>query len=347
MRAAIVVSAAGLTVLAGLAGSATADTYYVNAAGGADFEAIKPAVEFASEGDIIYVAAGTYDGPDNRDIEMPGTNMQLIAQGNVTIDCEGQGRAFSLSDGIDSSTLISGFHIMNGVARLGPSNGGGAIQCWNASPIIEYCTIHDCDGDFGGALKLMYCEAIVRYCVLRDNTADYGGAVSSTEGSPFLDRVHLWGNSASLSGGAIRTYNGSPRMNRLNVVRNSSPPGNAAIRIGGTGAENPEITNCIIALNSPGAAIAGGTTGTIQYCITYGNSGGDDLPSYAAPENLICDPLFCDVYTKIWEVCEESQAIHTVNPWGQYIGYIEVECYAPCQSPVEEASWGAIKALYR
>jgi hypothetical protein len=34
------------------------------------------------------------------------------------------------------------------------------------------------------------------------------------------------------------------------------------------------------------------------------------------------------------------------NPWTIPMGSEDVGCYAPCSSPVEESSWGRLKALY-
>lgn len=323
---------------------ASADVYYVDAGGGGDFTAIKPAVQAASDGDTVYVTSGTYTGADNRDILITGRNLNLIGSSAI-IDCEGQGRALHLSgSSVTHDTLIKGLTIINGVARTGGSDGGGAILCDSgASPTIEYCTIRDCDGKFGGGLKLLYSDAIVRYSWFRDNTADYGGAVSCSYGSPLLDMVHLWGNQSSVLGGAVRCYEGEPQMNRLEVVLNSDLSGNAAIRLDGS---SPAITRCIIAFSTQGGAVSGGTTGVINHCVVYGNAGGDGLPSYAG-DNLFDDPLFCDLYAYDPAVCEDSPALHDVNPWGEYIGYCDIGCYAPCQAPTSTASWGMLKALYR
>jgi hypothetical protein len=346
VRVVVTVVAACLAVLVGLVMPASAATYTVDAGGGGDFLAIKPAVEAAVDGDIIYVNGGTYDGEDNRDILIDQKNLQIIGQNGVpTIDCQGLGRAFNLFGvQINGNTLIRGFEIINGVARLTSGDGGGGIKCVYASPVIEYCTIRDCDASYGGGVQLYFSDAVVRYCWIRDNTANTGGGLSLQFGSPELDMVHVWGNVAAVNGGAMLCFGGTPTINRLNAILNSDA-GEAAIQLDEPGIV-PQITRCIIAFNPSGAAIAGGTTGIIEHCITYGNPGGNELPGYAG-DNLICDPLFCDVYAYDPSVCEDSQALHTVNSWGEYIGYVDVGCYAPCQSPVEEASWGRIKGLYR
>ena len=340
------VAAAALTVVVLMSHTACPMVYHVDIGGGGDFTAIKPAVQAAASGDTIQVAAGTYAGEDNRDIDFGDKNILLEGEGSVIIDCEGMGRAFELtSDQIDTSTRIRWVTIINGSARAFSEDGGGAILCQDASPIIEYCSFQLCDGEFGGAVKLLRSDAVVRYSRFEDNTADYGGAIATAYGAPFFDMNHVWGNAASVAGGAARCYRGEPRIYRMNVVLNSCAGGGAAVEFHGSPIA-PDLTNSIIAFSTQGSGVSGGTSGVINHCIVYGNAGGDDLPTYAG-DNLFVDPYFCSVYDYQSGVCEESQALHTVNPWGAYIGYVSVNCYAPCESPVEGTSWGMVKSLYR
>ncbi|MCD4690566.1 right-handed parallel beta-helix repeat-containing protein [bacterium] len=328
-----------------VSGVARADVLYVDVNGGTAYETIKSAVQVANEGDTIYVAAGTYSGEDNREISFD-VNLSLIGQGTVIIDCEGLGRAILLtSSSIDHSTVIRDFTIINGAARAFANDGGGGISCQGAAPIIQYCTFTECDGEFGGAIRLTSSNAIVQYCRFTDNTGSYGGAIATLLGSPFFDMVHVWGNAATASGGGIRLYNGTPRLNRLNVILNSISTGGGAIEIVGDSIA-VEITNCIVAFSTQGCGILGGTTGTIEHCIVFGNAGGGVLPAFAG-DNLFVDPYFCDVYAYSSEVCDESWAFPTMNDWDAWIGYVGVGRYAPCVAPVEELTWGRVKALYR
>lgn len=354
----MMMAVASIVLFVGFVTPVPAAEYYVDWAGGGDFTAIWPAVWAAADGDIIYITGGTYTGTDNRNIYLQYKNLKFIGGASLPgaarsanptiIDCEGEARAFYMYEyGIDSTTWVQSLTIRNGVNR-DPSGGGGAIYCDRASPTIQYCTFENCDGVHGGAIKLQQSDAFIQYCWFRNNTADYGGALSSSYGSPYLDMVHIWGNSASVSGGGIRIYNGEPRFSRVDLILNSSPEGSAACRLDGVHpALDPTIENCIIAFSTSGGAVGGGDGGTIEHCITYGNAEGNDLPSYASTENVIGDPLYCDLYAYDTGVCEDSPAEPAGNPWGEYIGYTYLGCYAPCGSPVEGASWGAIKGRYR
>ncbi len=337
--------AAAVAVLATLAAPALGTQYHVNVAGGADFTAIKPAVQAASEGDTIYIASGTYSGPDNRLISVNSKNLKIVGTANVVVDCEGQGWGFAFSGaGVDYSTILTALTIRNGVARDFAEDGGGGILCQSgASPIIEYVTVENCDGVFGGGVKFLNSDALLRYCVIRDCTADYGGALSTSYNSPLVDLSSFWGNVATVSGGAIRCYSGTPTFDRVNVILNADLSGNSAVRFDGS---TPNITNCIVAFSTQGGAIYGGSSGTIDHCMVYGNEGGDTLPPYAG-DNLFEDPYFCDVYAYSGGVCAASSALSGVNAWSEEVGYVYDDCDAPCVAPVEASTWGSIKALYR
>ena len=85
---------------------------------------------------------------------------------------------------------------------------------------------------------------------------------------------------------------------------------------------------------------------TTDLSCSYGNEGGDYLYG-ATLRNLIgVDPLFCDLYSGDYNLCENSLCRSAVNDWGFTMGAYRGIC-GPCSSPVEETTWGAIKAMYR
>ena len=65
---------------------------------------IQAAVDAAESGDQVVVAAGTYKGPGNKDIETRGKDLVIQAENSPTvrtvIDCEGSGRGFYIHEGI-------------------------------------------------------------------------------------------------------------------------------------------------------------------------------------------------------------------------------------------------------
>ena len=58
------------------------------------------------------------------------------------------------------------------------------------------------------------------------------------------------------------------------------------------------------------------------------------------------DPLFCDVELGNFTLCENSPALPTGNTWQALMGYAGVGC-GECDSPVQEKTWGGIKAMFR
>jgi hypothetical protein len=61
--------------------------------------------------------------------------------------------------------------------------------------------------------------------------------------------------------------------------------------------------------------------------------------------NIFEDPLFCDLADEDLTLRGDSPCLPANNPWGELIGAHEQGCEAPI--PVEDTSWGAVKALYR
>lgn len=75
----------------------SAATFTVDNDGPADFNNIQAAVDVAMNGDTIIVAAGTYTGPGNYDIDFNGKAIVLKSQSgpaDCVIDCQCQDCAF-------------------------------------------------------------------------------------------------------------------------------------------------------------------------------------------------------------------------------------------------------------
>lgn len=193
-----------------LASCATAVTYRVNVAGGADFVAIGPAVAFADSGDIITVARGTYIGPDNREINFMGKDLTLMSEAGAEftiIDLDRQGRAFLFTGGESRYSIIDGFTITKGRTDM-----GGAMFCAGSDPVIHACVFDDnYANDFGGAIYLgTNSEAEVAECRFVDNYAErYGGGIYCLQSAPRIRWNTFENNRAEFNGGAISCKEGS------------------------------------------------------------------------------------------------------------------------------------------
>ena len=111
------------------------------------FAAITPAIKFASSGDSINVAAGTY--VENLDFE--GKNLKLVGADAATpiIEGDSSGSVIRMVN-ISNTPSVKNFTIQNGLTA---SNGGG-IYCSNSSPFLQNLKILNNSADSGGGLML-------------------------------------------------------------------------------------------------------------------------------------------------------------------------------------------------
>jgi hypothetical protein len=331
-----------------LSAAASAVEIVVDQSGAGDFTTIKDAFQAASDGDTITINPGTYKGSSNRDIVWGHRNLVVRAgdPGNhAVIDLEGQDRFLRIESGTtDTTSIVSGVHVKNGVARSHSDDGGGAILVSNGSPVVQGCWFTSCDGRFGGAVKLVISDGKVRYCGFTDNTADFGGALHvSSGGDAVVHSCVFVGNSASIEGGAMRFYGAVRTLRSCTIALSASPAGGGISLNAGSA---PVIERCIIGFSSEGNALhAASPPDTVFHCISYGNAGGNDLPG-ARDLNLYIDPLFCYLPFDNVNLCENSPALPDNNAWSVHIGRYGPGC-GTCDSPVTETTWGRVKALHR
>jgi hypothetical protein len=342
--------------LLALAASAPA-AIIVDAGGDGDYLTIQEGINAASEGDSVVVRPGMYTGPGNRDLSFGGTNITLTTLGNVQstiIDCEGAERAFALSNtGEDTTCVIEGFTIRNG-----SSSEGGAIHASGAALTVQGCVIEDCSTTLNaGGIYFGYNtrlgRPILKDCVLRGNQTVYrGGAVLVAHGSAKIIGCTFIGNSttaesgASSGGGAVNcnTIEGMTPIASCTFVGNSSAWNGSAIH--GYSGIDVFVRTSVIAFCEGGPAMtaSGGGYSMIDYNVFYANPGGDYPGEH--PDNLVGDPLFCDFYSDDFTLCANSPCLPGGNPWGEHVGAHDTAC-GECDSPVVDASWGKIKALWR
>ncbi len=244
---------------------------------------------------------------------------------------------------------------------------GGAISCKEGT----WASISSCEfrwnttGDLGGAI---YCGmtgspegrvpaagpdrisgTVVKNSLFYENESERGGAVYINAFSEVLvDHSLFVRNVATVTGSGLyaeTSYEEEPVVSYCTFAYNESP-GGAIYSDGGANENHMTVRECIIAFSVGGRALhrEPGSHLDVYFTMTFQNEGGDAL---VPGENLIgVDPLFCDVSTDYYFVCANSMALLANNDFGHNIGTYLSTC-GPCTSPVEEISWGAIKALYR
>jgi len=185
-----------------LAYPAPADTVTVATSGG-DYTRIQDAIDACSDGWIVEVADGFWGGTGNRDLDFGGKRITVrSANGpeNCTINCGGTPsiphRAFYFHSGEDANSIVEGFTIKNGYAKLNFSvpgmdyPDGGAICCrasdsgWPSSPTIKNCIITDNQADgtdrdsYGGGIYCLSSAPTIVDCNIVSNSANFGGGIA-------------------------------------------------------------------------------------------------------------------------------------------------------------------------
>jgi hypothetical protein len=359
-----------------------ATTYTVRPDGSGDFPTIQAAVNAAVDGDVIELGSGTFTGAGNRDVDIDGKVITIRSQsGNpatCTIDCQGAGRGFYLPRS-QGRAAFAGITIANGVAEEGAGIfddsdrglnytdcvfyrnaaefAGGGLSALESVPTLVRCAfIENSSGMVGGGFSCGRSGSIgsltIEDCQFIGNTAvELGGAVSLETVSPMREAIlrgcTFVGNSAEI-GAAAMTSGVDPTFERCTFAGNASAQW--AGTLDGFGLEDYVLRNCILAFSASGAAVRchDSATATLICCDVFGNAGGDWVGCIAGQEgqngNLALDPLLCDLEGGDLHLQDGSPCAPDYNPDCGLIGALPVGCQP---TPVEEKTWGAIKALYR
>ncbi len=274
-RCAGVAAITTIGLLGALAGAASADEICVPA----DHPTIQAAIDAASDGDEVVVAAGTY----NEAIDLLGKAIVVrSAEGAAAtiIDASGLGdavSAVSCVSGEAADTTLEGFTITGGTGTLiGASGiGGGMINVESSPTVIGCAFIANAVSGSGGGMYNDDAHPTVSNCVFEDNSAFSGAGMSNHYGStPTLVDCRFVGNVAAADGGGMSNVDvASPS------VINTSFVGNQAGGAGG-GANNHNFTqasfiNCIfvgnVAANGGGMSVVHDDAPSVLNCTFYGN----------------------------------------------------------------------------
>lgn len=240
---------------------------------------------------------------------------------------------------------------------------GGAVCCKTGTLVaISTCDFIGNSSAQGGAVYIGTFDnggtepedpSEIYVCNFRHNTAMNGGAVF-INGFTWVNAAgcEFDYNTATGNGGAIfalTDYSRALTVQNCTFCFNGADHGGGVYAAGVFGFQM-NVENSIFAFGEGGASVQAEDYGTVsvRYCIAFGNRGGDDFPGNS-PTNFDLDPLFCDVFNGNYYHCSNSPCLPSIHPYGRPVGahYYEYTTCGDCASPVEEASWGSIKAMYR
>jgi predicted outer membrane repeat protein len=311
------------------------------------YTCIQDGLDAVGDGGTVYVCSGlsprgVYKGPLNRGLHFDGKNITLEAiggglEGGVVIDCEGLDRAFCLSTGVDTTSSITGFTIVNGLSE----GNGGAILAEGGLPVVTDCLFIGNSAAHGGAIWAAGGPIRIRGCDFEQNTATGSGGAALLGGDDtVVENCLFYGNGAG-DNGALMVAGSDPLIRDCSFVMNSGSP-TACIGIAGDGGL---VERSVIAFNALGLGVSGDGL-EVCYCCVNGNEGGDELPGDVHDCLNSVDPLFCEVYAGELSLCRNSACLPGNNDWHVLIGARAQGC-EECSSPTQRESWGALKAMFR
>ncbi len=277
------------------------------------YPTIQEAIDAVSDGAVINVSPGTYQGTGFVDLDFGGKAITVKAsQGPAAtiIDCEGSSRALIFQNNEMRNSRFTGFTVINGDG----GTLGGAVRIVSASPTIDNCIFVDCQAGIGGAIHIMQnltgarSAPILVDCVFDGNQATYGpsggGAIIVINSTAVIEGCTFAGNGAPGGGGAVYVSDGAELVMERSIVWGSTSGG---------GVFTLDGAQAVYACN-----------------VFWGNASGDIIGALPRPylddEVLYSNPKLCDPYDGEYTLLSTSPCLPDNNVCGVQVGAFGLGC---------------------
>ena len=183
-----------------------------------DCPTIQLAINTATVGDTVMLAAGTYSPSTNNEvfpIEILNS-IHLVGAGEelTFIDAE-QSESVIILDNCENNT-ISNLTIRNGLGV----NGGGMIL-FNSNSILKHLTItNNTSYNNGGGIYLVDSSPLLSHITVSHNTSNNGGGLYIRSSNPILNHLTI-SNNVSEEGQGVMLYNSDCTLTNSIVYNNT------------------------------------------------------------------------------------------------------------------------------
>ena len=220
-----------------------------------DYPTIQQGIDASVNGDTVLVQPDTYV----ENINYNGKNITVASLFLTTqdtsyisqtiIDGNQNGSVVTFENGEDTTAVLDGFTIQNGIEEdgagiylhgsspilhdlviasnrtIGDYSKGGGIYCYHfSSPIIYNCIIKDNSSYNGGGIYCNYSSLYLSNLIISNNNAVNGGGCSYMSSHIYFQNVTIRYNNASNKGGGIHSFDSSlffSEINRSNIYLNN------------------------------------------------------------------------------------------------------------------------------
>ena len=218
-----------------------------------DYSTIQAAIDAASSGDTVSVAAGTYvESITMKDgVALIGTGADVC-----TIDGDGDNDNINYDSvvtcsGCSAGTRLEGFTITNDYSNF------GGMYNYNSSVEIESCIFESNTGVYGGGMCNWGSSLTISNCTFNSNTSDYGGGIYNYGVTAQVNNCTFTSNFSVGNGAAVYNSSNLPTTSYVYLtgctfIENASQYSNDYV-IYSALSSTLTLTNCTLYKNLPKA----------------------------------------------------------------------------------------------